>query len=101
MTRKYRPYFTLPELRHLVSVLVQAEPTSGLCRYLSRYLLDVESGYRSPNHTGSPSLEDKLGFSSSNNARTKHESEQQYRYDNDLMSPQEEYEYEVSQGIHR
>ena len=100
MTRKYRPYFTLPELRHLVVVLTQTEPTSSLCRYLSRYLLDVESGYRTANHTGSPSLEDKLGFSDSP-TRTKHESEQQYRYDNDLMSPQEEYEYEVSQGIHR
>jgi hypothetical protein len=100
MTKKYRPYLSLPELRHLVSVLTQHEPTSGLCRYLSRYLLDVESGYRSANHTGSPSLEEKLGFAASV-PRTKHESEQQYRYDNDLMSPQEEYEYEVSQGLHK
>jgi hypothetical protein len=100
MTKKYRPYLSLPELRHLVSVLTQHEPTSGLCRYLSRYLLDVESGYRSANHTGSPSLEEKLGFATSA-PRTKHESEQQYRYDNDLMSPQEEYEYEVSQGLHK
>ena len=100
MTKKYRPYLSLPELRHLVSVLTQHEPTSGLCRYLSRYLLDVESGYRNPNHTGLPSLEQKLGFAASE-PRTKHESEAQYRYDNDLMSQQEEYEYEVSQGLHR
>ena len=98
MTKKYRPYLSLPELRHLVSVLTQVEPTSGLCRYLTRYLLDVESGYRSPNHIGAPSLEQKLGFQGE--AKTKHESEQQYRYENDLMSPQEEYEYERSQGLH-
>ena len=99
MTKKYRPYFTLPELRHLVAVLVSTEPTSGLCRYLQRYLLDVESGYRTANHIGSGTLESKLGFSEE--PKTKHESEQQYRYDNDLMSPQEEYEYEVSQGLHK
>jgi hypothetical protein len=98
MSKKYRPYFTLPELRHLVLVLVQVEPTSSMCRYLQRYLLDVESGFRQPNHTGAPSLEQSLGFEKE--SRTKHESEQQYRYDNDLMSQQEEYEYEVSQGIH-
>ncbi len=99
MSKKYRPYFTLPELRHLVSVLVQHEPTSSMCRYLQRYLLDVESGFRSPNHIGAPSLEASLGFEKE--SRTRHESEQQYRYDNDLMSPTEEYEYEVSQGLHR
>lgn len=98
--KKYRPYFTLPELRHLVSVLVQAEPTSSLTRYLSRYLLDVESGYRAANHIGSGGVAEKLGFGDPE-SRTKHESEQQYRYDNDLMSPQEEYEYEVSQGLHK
>jgi len=99
MTKKYRPYLSLPELRHVVSVLTQHEPTSALCRYFSRYLLDVESGYRSANHTGVDSVEVKLGFAT--REKTKHESEQQYRYDNDLMSPTEEYEYEVSQGLHR
>ena len=98
MSKKYRPYFTLPELRHLVSVLVQHEPTSSMCRYLQRYLLDVESGFRQANHVGLPSVEQSLGFTAE--PRTRHESEQQYRYDNDLMSPTEEYEYEVSQGIH-
>lgn len=98
MSKKYRPYFTLPELRHLVSVLTQVEPTSSMCRYLSKYLYDVENGYRAPNHSGAPTLESKLGFSEE--PRTKFESEQQYRYDNDLMSPQEEYEYERSQGLH-
>ena len=99
MTKKYRPYFTLPELRHLVAVLVSTEPTSSMCRYLQRYLLDVESGFRQANHIGSPSLESSLGFESE--PRSKFESEQQYRYDNDLMSPTEEYEYEVSQGLHK
>ena len=99
MTKKYRPYFTLPELRHLVAVLVSAEPTSSMCRYLQRYLLDVESGFRQANHIGSGTVAEKLGFDST--PKTKHESEQQYRYDNDLMSPQEEYEYEVSQGLHK
>lgn len=99
MTKKYRPYFTLPELRHLVSVLLQHEPTASLSRYLSRYLLDIESGYRAANHVGSGSVAEKLGFESE--PRTRHESEAQYRYDNDLMSPQEEYEYEVSQGLHK
>lgn len=100
MTRKYRPYFTLPELRHVVSVMIASEPTSSLCRYLSRYLFDIENGYRTANHTGLPSLEDKLGFSNSA-SKTKLESEQQYRYDNDLMSSTEEYEYEKSQGVHK
>ena len=99
MTKKYRPYFTLPELRHLVAVLVSTEPTSSMCRYLQRYLLDVESGYRTANHIGSGTVAEKLGFSEE--PRTRHESEAQYRYDNDLMSPQEEYEYEVSQGLHK
>jgi len=98
MTKKYRPYFTLSELRHLVSVLTATEPTSSMCRYLSKYLYDIENGYRAPNHSGIPSLETKLGFSKED--KTKFESEQQYRYENDLMSPTEEYEYEKSQGLH-
>ena len=99
MTKKYRPYFTLPELRHLVAVLVSTEPTSSMCRYLRRSLHDIESGFRQANHIGSGTVAEKLGFSEE--PRTRHESEAQYRYDNDLMSPQEEYEYEVSQGLHK
>ena len=93
MTRKYRPYFTLAELSRIRDVLSTAEPTSALSRYISRYILDIESGFRSANHTSAPSLEHKLGFAEPE-APTTHESTQQYRYENDLMSPQEEYEYE-------
>ncbi len=92
--KKYRPYLTFLELSRISELLISSEPTSSLSRYISRYLLEIDSGYRSANHTPRPSVEDKLGFGE--DTRTTHEQTAQYRYENDLMSPAEEAEYESS-----
>ena len=69
-TKKYRPYFTLPELKHieqcLIAVMKHQDPqTKPIIRYLHKYITDIESNYRSPNHTLKPSMIEKLGFSDS------------------------------------
>jgi hypothetical protein len=64
--KKYRPYLTLSELRLLQSSLEETpQKHKGhkiLSRYLQKYISDIESGYRSSNHTLKPSLEEQLGI---------------------------------------
>ena len=100
-TRKYRPYLSLPELKYLASLSHAHSPVSPLTRYLNRYVLDVESGYRKENHVQKPSMSEGLGFESrrSRGEQTKWEREQESRYLSDLMSPDEEKEYEQAQGL--
>ena len=98
--RKYRPYFTLAELKHLASLERSSSPSSQLTRYLDRYILDIDSGYRKENHVSKPTVADKLGFSEPPE-RTSFEAEQLRRYENDEMFPDEESAYELSQGLRK
>ena len=126
-TKKYRPYFTISELREISSALRHYPaasfgklPPIDLLRYIDRYILDIESGYRKENSTNLPSLEVKLELEDStpqnlpkldgknlffawqaNATLTPRELEAvlEYKYLNDLMTPREETEYESKQRI--
>lgn len=100
MTTKYRPYFTLSELKHLAGLCRLDSPTSSLSKYLDRYILDIESGYRKENTKIMLSLAARLGFEEPNPENIPAiDTEKQKRYDAGLMSPQEMAEYEKSQGV--
>lgn len=99
-TRKYRPYLTLSELKHLAGLSRAHAPSAELTRYLDRYILDIDSGYRKENHVSKPTVAEKLGFGESSEL-TSFEAEQLRRYENDEMSPEEESAYELSQGLRK
>jgi hypothetical protein len=132
MTKKYRPYLTLPNLEVISTSLKgsigashpgSSTETLSLIRYIDKYISDIKSGLRESNHTLAPSMEQKLGFSSnpsqqnslgysleslletySSTGFTLLNSAQitiilEYRYENDLMSEQEEIQYEKDMGI--
>lgn len=90
--KKYRPYLTLEELKALQSFCATCSPSGSLHRYISRYIDEIQNGYRKVNHTLKPDIAETLGF-----AQT--EKSDADRYANDLMSPEEESIYEQQQGI--
>lgn len=111
MTHKYRPYFTLAELKELHS------DNTSLSIYLRRFIEDIEQGNRKVNHISKPSMAQKLEFelpdidvsiaqllklfaeSGTANMREKQiEKVQQHRYENDMMDKEEEKEWEKLQG---
>ena len=99
-TRKYRPYFTLAELKHLHSLCHSSNQVSPLTGYLGKYISDIESGYRIANHTLAPSVEQKLGFSPpSADSCTTYEREQERRYLAGEMNEREEIDYLSSIGV--
>jgi hypothetical protein len=126
-TKKYRPYFTISELREISNALRHYPaasfgklPPIDLLRYIDRYILDIESGYRKENSINLPSLEARLELEDSapqnlpkldgkilytawqaNATLTPRELEAvlEYRYLNDLMTPTEEKAYETKNGI--
>lgn len=64
---KYRPYFTLADLKLLqssVHATISAEKMA-LNRYLNKYIRDIEESYILPAHTTNPrkTLEEKLELS--------------------------------------
>ncbi len=118
--QKFRPYFTAAELQEIINCL-KSHPTPRrltICQYLESFLLKINHGIISPAHTTAPSLEQKLGFPDPNqpipvshnltgeaaynkwfldpkSATPKEIAEaMNWRYLNDLMSPEEEAEYE-------
>lgn len=95
MARKYRPYFTLSELR----VLESEVSTHSLKRYLTRFIRDIDEGFLDAAITVSDPIEVKLGMRTAPSDKTKYEIEQQRRYINDEMSPEEERTYELKQGV--
>lgn len=121
-SQKFRPYFTRDELLEIISAL-KSSPTPRrltLCQYLEIYLLKINHGIIRPAHTIEPSLESKLGFSETvpvsheltgEMAYQKHlinplnctpkeiAEAMDWRYRNDLMSPDEEKAYEQSNGF--
>lgn len=114
--QKFRPYFTAPELQEIISCLKSHPSTRRLqiAQYLEGFLLKINHGIVSVAHTTRPSIEQKLGFApipaphnltgeaayqkwliSPLTATPKEiEEAQNWRYLNDLMSPEEEKEYE-------
>jgi hypothetical protein len=127
--KKYRPYLSLPEMEKITAVLTKHSPEQiDLIRYLSQYCSDIRSGYRKANHVNLLTLEQKLELEDltplsttslesslqsaasakvlwhrwvNNELVTPAELEivQKYRYENDLMTPEQETEYEKANGI--
>lgn len=98
MARKYRPYFTLAELKTLANLSHSHSQTSALTRYLNKYVSDIESGFRSESITVQPDISTSLGFTPPIEDKTAWEKEQERRYLNNEMSPEEEKDYEKEQG---
>lgn len=124
-TKKYRPYFTLLELKYLSDTLKLSHPPNiYMIRYMDKYISDIEAGFREPNHALKPSLEEKLDmmheslnedlnsrgaqlfnlYTSQQNTFKSFSPKdievlQEYRYSNNLMSNIEETQYEFSLGL--
>jgi hypothetical protein len=97
--RKYRPYFTLNDLRDIrlaLASLNHTGPIKPIETYIDGFIKEIEFGIRKEAHITKPkeTIEDKLGFT-----LTEEKSSADHRYLNDLMSPEEEKEYEKANGI--
>lgn len=124
-TKKFRPYFSTDELRTLIAALKE-KPTperTALIRYLEHYSLKIDSGLFQPAITLKPSLEDQLELGNTVTESLARKSSkrlqaflkwqkdhssctpaeltlvQEYRYENDLMSAEEESSYEEALGL--
>jgi hypothetical protein len=62
-TKKYRPYFTLAELKTLEFATQTGSTFAGVNKYLRKYISDIEHSFRKENHTLKPTMEERLGFS--------------------------------------
>lgn len=116
MAQKYRPYFTLPELNTLIESLEKTMESPALLVYLRGFRDKITVGSVAPQITLAPSISTKLGLDDP--APTNHqfarklayqkwldspsklsvyelEAAQAYRYENDLMTPEEEKAYET------
>ena len=63
--KKYRPYFTLADLKFLHSCLVKnPDSNDKLLKYLDSFIYEIEKGYRTYSHITTPrlTLEDRLGI---------------------------------------
>jgi hypothetical protein len=102
-TKKYRPYLTLAELKHLHQLSHQQSQISALTRYLGKYISDIESGYRVDNYAtrvNPNSMVAKLDLTDpTTDSKTLFDAEQERRYTNNEMSPKEEAEYEKQIGL--
>lgn len=121
--QKFRPYFTPSELLEIISALKEQNKNRNLIRYLEGFAIKIERGVLEPQLTlnPAPSIEQKLGFHEDHSndslgnllAKKKLASyskwklfpascspnelaqAKMYRYENDLMDSQEEFEYET------
>lgn len=115
-TKKYRPYLTLGELKHLLEILQSSRDSRSvpLIKYLSSFIHQIESGFRKENMSLKPSLESLilspnpaassapieslLAEFNTNGYKNLSLSESaavdEYRYDKQLMSMDEEAAYE-------
>lgn len=113
---KFRPSLTLDEINTIISAL-QPTGNNQLIRKLNTFTLKAQIGITAPSHVTIPkqSLEDSLGFGYGSSNAIHQTAEQlytiwqtspsslsqsqlvqvsHYRYTNDLMSPEEESNYE-------
>lgn len=123
MAKKYRPYFTIPELSEVAKCLKIASNNTDLIKYVDSQIYKASTGLTEAQYIPhpKPSLEDKLELSGkmvsvpivkvdlaakrfqsynkwkeSPHKCTSQEIEdaRMYQYTNDLMSPEEEAAYE-------
>ena len=119
---KYRPYFTASELGEVIRCVKLSSQNISLLRYLESYALKISHGVIAESITLQPTLADSLELdsptspldSSLESKRAKAyakwsqapeactpleiELTHLYRFENDLMSPEEESIYLQSQG---
>ena len=119
---KYRPYFTASELSEVIRCVKLSSQNISLLRYLESYALKISHGVIAESITLQPTLADSLELdspisplnSSLESKRSKAyakwlsspesctpleiELAHLYRFENDLMSPEEESIYLQSQG---
>lgn len=123
-SQKFRPYFTASELLEIITALKERPNPRRLtiCRYLEAFKLKIEAGILTPAHTTEPSITEKLGFEDPSAHQSIHElsgeaayqkqlinpshctpkeiaAAMDWRYRNDLMSADEEKEYERANGL--
>ena len=115
---KFRPYLTSQELTLIINCLKQNGTNPGLVHYLSSFQDKISIGKIAPNLVTKPSIQEKLELGLSPKESTDKLKEQRadaynkwltsphkcsiqelararmYRYENDLMSTEEETEYE-------
>ena len=116
MVTKYRPYLTPEELEHIISALKTNSSNVSLIRYLEDFTFRIDRESIKPNLTLAPTMEEKLDLGSKMGQPSLHQLKVvaytkwlinpskcnsleiarvlMYRYENDLMSPEEETEYE-------
>jgi hypothetical protein len=115
--KNYRPYFSQEELTEVTRCVSVASTNTRLIGYLRLFLAKIENEQVSVQYTNAPSIEEKLGLEDSPPAKQdlkaqrfqaynkwlespakcsilEHARAQMYRYENDLMSPEEESSYE-------
>ena len=115
---KYRPYFTASELSEVIRCVKLSSQNISLLRYLESYALKISHGVITESITLQPTLADSLELDSPSpsldskrfQAYTKWSQAPEsctpleielthlYRFENDLMSPEEESIYLQSQG---
>ena len=118
---KYRPYFTPSQLGEIIRCVKIASQDSALIRYLEIFSLKIDHGIQAPALNLAPTLGEKLELGldePSQSLETKRhnayltwlsypnqcspfeiELTHLYRFENDLMSPEEETIYLESQGV--
>ena len=117
---KFRPSLTAGQIEHIIHILSTAGENSPLnqscLKSLRMFSLKAQHGIVSPSHLalGRESLESSLGFSTSHTqvttvellyrvwqshpttlTPTQLQQVQSYRYQNNLMSPEEEQDYDM------
>ena len=112
---KYRPSLSLSDMQFIYDTLL-VQPASpqqqSILASFNKLILKAKHGITTPSHvaTGSPTIEASLGFSSEDHtietlmdawnsnpsilSQSQIERIQHHRYLNDLMSPEEESQYE-------
>lgn len=115
MATKYRPYLTPQELETILSSLKQTGSNPTLIHYLSGFQSKIDLGLTKPNMVTKPTMEESLGlgpvpaipttvtresaykkWTINPQSCTPNEIDMSniYRYENNLMSPEEESTYE-------
>jgi hypothetical protein len=113
MSKKYRPYFSQAELEEIIRCVKLCTTSLPLLQYLQSFQLKIQNETLVPQYSLKPTLEQKLGISSSpnkpnpeflyekwsNDPTTLTPSQvlivQQYRWEMGLMTSQEAADYET------
>lgn len=117
---KFRPSLSAQQITTLVDILSTYPEHTELCKVFRVFKLKADHGIVTPSHVsiGRPSIEQSLGFSDDTTpdasievllqmyeanpsilSRTQMDKVEKHRYVNDLMTPEEESQYESSTGV--